>query len=59
MLIPIFDDVLGDRARASVKVLEEDWEVQMQGATTIVDDHGDRKPWSMLPTRMMFLKDVP
>ena len=55
----IIDDALGDRIKTSVKNLDENWKVQMQGVTAIIDDHADVKPLSMLPTCMIFLKDIP
>lgn len=56
VLVPIFDDVLGDRARASVKKLAEEFEAQREEAIGIITDDGDsKKALSMLPTSMMFL----
>lgn len=60
ILVPIFDDVLGDRARAFVKELAEEFEAQREEAMVIMIDNGDsKKALSMLPTCMMFLKEVP
>lgn len=60
IFVPIYDDVLGDCAKASVKELAEKFETQKKEAMAIMTHDGDsKKALSMLPTCMMFLKEVP
>lgn len=54
ILEPIFEDTLGERARASVKELREDFVTQQDETIAALEG----KIPLELPTRMMFLKDI-